>query len=235
MDSVSRPSVSNETIAATYDRFAAIYDWFVAPWEARTRQRALDLLSIESDERILELGCGPGHALVSLAGLLDQTGHVVGLDAAPGMLDRARDRATRPAVYERIDLVLGDARSLPIGEDAVDVIFVEDTLELFSQDEIQTVLDECKRVLTPDGRVGVITMERENAESDLFIRAYEWIFDHVPGYERIGCRPIYARQTLEAEGFTIERQEHHRRGYVWPVEILIGHPTRVQQARGSQA
>ncbi|MFB6085633.1 MAG: class I SAM-dependent methyltransferase [Halodesulfurarchaeum sp.] len=225
MESASQPTVSNETIAATYDRFASLYDWFVAPMEARTRQRALDLLSIAPSERIVELGCGPGYGLVSLAGFLDQTGHVVGLDAAPGVLDRSRSRAMRPAVSERIDLVLGDARSLPIAEDSVAVIFIEDTLELFSRGEIRAVLQECKRVLTPDGRVGVITMERETVENDPFIRAYEWVFDHVPGYERIGCRPIYARQALEAAGFTIERREHHRRGYIWPVEILIGHPT----------
>lgn len=225
MDSVSQPSVPNETIAATYDRFATLYDWFVAPWEAGTRQRALGLLSIEPDERILELGCGPGHALVSLARLLDGTGHVIGLDAAPGMLDRARNRATQPAVNERIDLVRGDARSLPIAGNTVDVILIEDTLELFSRDEIRAVLGECKRVLDLSGRIVVITMERENAENDLFTRAYEWAFEHVPGYDRIGCRPIYARRILEAEGFTIECQDNHRRGYVWPVEILIAQLT----------
>lgn len=168
MDSSSRPSVSNESIAATYDRFATLYDWFVAPLEARTRQRALDLLAIEPDDRIVELGCGSGHALVSLARLLDQTGHVIGLDAAPGMLDRARDRASQPAVNERIDLVLGDARSHPIAGDAVDILFIEYTLELFSQDEMRAVLEECKRVLNPDGRIGVITMIREKAENDPF-------------------------------------------------------------------
>lgn len=225
MDAGSRPSVSNEDIAATYHRLATLYDWFVAPLEAKTRQRALDLLSIDPGERIVELGCGPGHALVALAHLLNESGHVIGLDAAPGMVARARNRVTQEAVTERITLLLGDARSLPIGDDTVDIIFLEDTLELFTQDEIRAVLTECKRVLIPEGRIGVVTMERENAENDPFIRAYEWVFDHLPGYERVGCRPIYARRTLEAEGFTIERQERHRRGYVWPVEILIGHPT----------
>lgn len=70
------------------------------------------------------------------------------------MLDRARDRATQPAVNERIDLVPGDARSLPVADDAVDVIFIEDTLELFLQDDMRAVLDEYNRVLSPDGRVG---------------------------------------------------------------------------------
>lgn len=224
MESSLRPSVSNEEIAATYDRLAALYDLVVAPLGAGTRRRALELLSVEPDERVVEIGCGPGHALVSLARHLDRRGRVVGVDAAPGMLARARGRATRPAVSDRIDLVLGDARSLPVADDAVDVVFVEDTLELFTGEEIRTVLGECKRVLDADGRIGVVTMEREGAEDDLFVRAYEWVFDHVPGYERVGCRPIYARRALEAGGFTVERRERHRRGYVWPVEILVGYP-----------
>ena len=117
--------------------------------------------------------------------------------------------------------MLGDARSLPIAQEAVDVILIEDTLELFSQDEMQTVLNEGKRILVPDGRIGVITMVREDAEDQLFIRAYEWVFEHLPGYDRVGCRPIYARQTLEAAGLSIESQERLRRANVWPVEILI--------------
>lgn len=216
-----RSSVSNETIAATYDRLATLYDWFVSPLEASTRQRALELLSVEPDERVLELGCGPGHALVSVARLLDQTGQVIGLDAAPRMLHRASKRAAQSEGDERIDLVLGDARSLPIAQEAVDVILLEDTLELFSQDEMQTVLTECRRVLVPDGRIGVITMERDDAEDQRFIRAYESVFEHLPGYDRVGCRPIYARQILEAAGLCIESQERLRRAKVWPVEILI--------------
>lgn len=224
MESASRPSVSNETIVAAYDRMATLYDRVVAPLQAGTRRRALELLSVEPDDRVLELGCGPGHALVSLARRVGQSGHAIGLDAAPGMVARARHRASHSQAGGRIELVLGDARSLPVAEAAVDGVFVEDTLELFDPDEMRAVLEECGRVLAPEGRMGVVTMERAGAEDDPFVRAYEWVYDHVPGYERVGCRPIYARRALEAAGFAIERQERHRRGYVWPVEILIARP-----------
>ena len=53
---------------------------------------------------------------------------------------------------------------------------------------------------------------------------YDWLFERVSGYERFGCRPIYASRTLEEEGFAIERQEHLHRARVWPVEILIARP-----------
>lgn len=216
----SSTGVSNEAIVEAYDRLAAPYDRVVAPLEAGTRRRAIASLDLEAGERVLELGCGPGHALVSLAQRV-APGTVVGLDAAPGMVARARRRVEDSAQAGQVDLVLGDARSLPVADDSVDVVFLEDTLELFSSEEIATVVGECARVLETDGQLGVVTMERSGAEDDLFVRVYDWLFEHLPGYERIGCRPIYARRALEEGGFTIERQERHRRGYVWPTEILI--------------
>lgn len=220
----SRPAVSNDVVAATYDRIAPLYDVVVAPFAGGTRRRALDLLAVGDGDRVLEVGCGPGHALVPLARSLDASGRVVGLDAAPGMVARASDRADRSGVGDRIDTVLGDARALPVAEDAVDAVFVEDTLELFSPAEADGVLRECARVLDPDGRLVVATMERADAEDDPFVRAYEWVYEHVPGYDRVGCRPIYARRALEVAGFAVEHRERHLRAHVWPVELLLARP-----------
>lgn len=224
MSSPPDTAVSNDAIVETYDRLAIPYDRLIAPLEAGTRRRAIDRLCLEADERVLEIGCGPGHALEPLAGRVGPNGAVYGLDAAPGMIDRARRRTEKSAGSDRIDLLLGDARSLPLPDGCVDAVFLEDTLELFSADEIATVVAECGRVLEADGRIGVVTMERAGVDDDPFVRAYEWLYAHFPGYDRVGCRPIYARRALEAGGFEIVRRERHRRGYVWPVDILIGHP-----------
>ena len=269
-----RPSVSNDVVVDAYDRLATGYDLVVAPLEAGTRRRAIEALAVDPGDRVLELGCGPGHALVPFARLVDggeygdgddtdsasnrvsgrtternrdhesnhatghaterdtedgsdqTSGHVIGLDAAPGMLSRADRRVSDAEKGERIDLARGDARRLPIATDCVDVVFVEDTLELFGPDAIRRVLAECDRVLTEDGTLGVVTMEREGAERDRFVRWYEWVYRHVPGYDRMGCRPIYARRALEAAGFEIERRERHHRWNIWPVDVLIARPGR---------
>ncbi|AUX10669.1 demethylmenaquinone methyltransferase/2-methoxy-6-polyprenyl-1,4-benzoquinol methylase [Halalkaliarchaeum desulfuricum] len=227
MRAESSTPATNETVVAAYDRLAAPYDLLIAPLEAKTRRRAIEGLQLEPGETVLEIGCGPGHALRVLSRHTSPDGHVIGLDASPNMLARARSRVERSMATDRIDplnridLLLGDARSLPLPDGSVDVVFIEDTLELFSSDGISTVVAECARVLGREGKLGVVTMERSGMEGDPFVRLYEWLFDRVPGYERVGCRPIYARRAIEDGGFTIERQERHRRGYVWPVEILI--------------
>lgn len=214
--------VSNDAVVAAYDRLATAYDWLVSPLQRGTRRRAIDLLDVVEGERVLEVGCGPGHALVAFAAEVGPTGHVVGVDAAPGMVARARRRTARSRDGPP-DVLLGDARSLPLCDTTFDVAFIEDTLELFPPDEMRTVLEELRRVLAPGGRLGVVTMERADAEADLFVRAYDWVFEHVPGYERFGCRPVYAQRAVEAAGFEVTRREHHPRAGVWPVELLCCH------------
>lgn len=224
MTTLPEPDVSNETVVETYHRLAALYDWFITPLQAGTRQRALDLLAIERGAQVVEVGCGPGHGLVAFVERVGPDGDIVGLDAAASMVGRARRRTVREGENTQIEICLGDARALPFRENVADIAFIEDTLELFAEDEITTVVGELKRTLRPDGQLCVVTMERVGAEDDLFVRAYDWLFERIPGYERFGCRPIYASRTLEEEGFEVEQQERLHRAWVWPVEILIARP-----------
>jgi ubiquinone/menaquinone biosynthesis C-methylase UbiE len=224
--SVPAPGVDNRIVAATYDRFARAYDWLVSPLARGTRGPALDLLDPAPGERVLELGCGPGHALVDLGERVGPAGRAVGLDAAPGMVERARRRVASGGLAGRAGVVLGDARNLPVADGTVDAVFVEDTLELFDPDDRERVLSEVRRVLGGDGRLGVVTMERSGAEDSAFVRAYDRAFEHLPGYDRFGCRPVYARDALAAAGFTVEAAEHHRRAFVWPVDVILATPAR---------
>ena len=212
---------ANETVVETYDRVSGVYDRLVSSLSGRTRSRAIAGLELAGDERVLEVGCGPGRALTELAAALADTGRVYGLDAAPGMLERARRRCVRDGVTDRTELLLGDARRLPLADSSVDVAFVEYTLELFSAGDRERVLAELSRVLVPGGRLCVVTMEREGLEGAPFVELYDWAFGRVPGMEGFGCRPIYARRALEKGGFAVERIEREHRGGLWPVATLF--------------
>lgn len=78
----------------------------------------LELLAPQPGERVLDLGCGPGHLTRALA---DRGAQVVGVDASSAMLDDAR------AAYPELTFQLGRAEELPFTE-TFDAIFSNATL-----------------------------------------------------------------------------------------------------------
>jgi ubiquinone/menaquinone biosynthesis C-methylase UbiE len=55
---------------------------------------------------VIDIGCGPGHYAVALAG--KGAARVLGVDFAPGMIEIARARAARAGVGDRCSFTLGD-------------------------------------------------------------------------------------------------------------------------------
>lgn len=215
------PEVGNADVVRTYDRFATAYDWLVAPLERGTRERAIALLGVDDGHQVVEVGCGPGFALALLGERVGPDGRAVGVDAAPSMVRQARRRVARGGVGGWTDVSVGDARSLPVPAGSTDAVFIEDTLELFDADDRAATLEEAARVLRDGGRLGVVTMERDAEDAARFVRAWDWAFERVPRFERVGCRPVEARSAVRTAGFDVRIEEHHERLGVWPVELLI--------------
>lgn len=217
--SVKRVRRSKEAARASYNRLSRWYDVIAGSTEKKYRDQGLEKLSAQPGEKILEIGFGTGHALVSLAKAVGRSGCVIGLDISDGMLDVARERLQKEGLADRVDLHLGDAANMNLPEPgSLDGVFMSFTLELFDTPEIPLVLRECHRILKPGGRLAVVSMTKTKPPG-LPVRIYEWFHDHLPEYA--DCRPIFARQALEQCGFRIESVD---RSSMWglPVEIVLG-------------
>ncbi len=217
--SISRVKRSKEAARQSYNRLSRWYDLVAGSTEQKYRDWGLAKLSARPGERILEIGFGTGHCLVSLAKAVGSTGRVTGLDISDGMLAIARRRLQQEGLSERVDLHLGDAAKLDFIEaDSLDGVFMSFTLELFDNPEIPRVLQECQRILKPGGRAAVVSMSKTNPPG-VAVRIYEWFHEHMPDYA--DCRPIFARQALEQSGFVIQDVSLSS---MWglPVEIVLG-------------
>lgn len=180
-----------------YDR-ASRWSRFEEPFERRAQAVGLDLLGVQDGERVLELGCGAGGALIALARAVGPTGRVLGLDLSPSMLRRAAARLRASGLADRAELLAGDASSIPCADASFDALFAAFTLELFDTPEIPAVLAECRRVLRPAGRIAVVSLSRSDPVR-WPTRLYERLHDRFPA--TLDCRPIRARLALEAAGF----------------------------------
>jgi len=180
------------------------------------RRIGLDLLRPTAGETILEIGCGTGHCLVSIAEAVGPKGMALGLDLSDKMLEQARATLAKGGVRERAKLRRGDAVALPYADESIEGVFMSFTLELFDTPEIGLVLRECRRVLRPNGRIVVVAMSKVGPDDPL-LRFYEWTHKHFPKF--VDCRPIYAGEALKKAGFVIKKSLIKR---MWvPVEIVL--------------
>lgn len=217
--SIRRVNRSKEEARASYNRLSRWYDAIAGSTEKKYRDRGLEKLSAQPGERILEIGFGTGHCLVSLAQAVGSAGGVIGLDISDGMLAIARERLRKAGLDDRVELRLGDAANLEFIEaGSLDGVFMSFTLELFDNPEIPRVLGECHRILKPGGRIAVVSMTKTDPPG-LAVRMYEWFHERVPNYA--DCRPIFARRSIEQSGFAIQDVSV---ASMWglPVEIVLG-------------
>jgi ubiquinone/menaquinone biosynthesis C-methylase UbiE len=182
-----------------YDRLSRWYDSFSAS-ERRISKTGLSLLKTQPGEKVLEIGFGTGHALIDLARAVGETGNVCGIDLSPGMLSVARRHVRRSNMDGRISLHIGDATHLPFSNDHFQVALMSFTLELFETTEIPIVLAECKRVLIPGGKLGIISLAKKDLR---IVKIYEWFHAHFPHV--VDCRPILVSQILDFAGYRVIR------------------------------
>lgn len=102
-------------------------------------------------DRIVDLGCGSGRALLWNR---DWGAQAAGIDISPFFAQEAR---------RDVDLLLGDLRRLPFADATFTKAYSLDVLEHLSPDALGGMLREAARVIAPGGHLFVYTHVRKNA------------------------------------------------------------------------
>ncbi|KJY35203.1 methyltransferase domain-containing protein [Streptomyces sp. NRRL S-495] len=164
------------------------------------KARMLDELDIRPGQTVLDLGCGPGTDLTSLARAVAGTGTVIGVDHDPAAVETAR---ARTADRHTVTVRLGDIHDLPLPDRTADRARTDRVLQHVA--DPARALRELHRVLRPGGRLVMgepdwDTLAIDHPDSELS-RAYtRYVTDKVVRNARIGRE---LPRLAAAAGFTV--------------------------------
>jgi len=146
MTDATRFQFTNPAVPKAYDEF--FVPRLFAPWAARL----LDEVRLRPGDRVLDIATGPGTVARLAAQRIGPGGRVTAMDIAEPMLDVARSKP-HPSGAAPIDYLLSPAAPLVAESAAFDVVVCQQGVQFFP--DKGAALREMRRVLKPDGRVGI--------------------------------------------------------------------------------
>jgi len=119
------------------------------------------LLGLSSGHAVLDVACGPGNFTRSFGRAVGDAGLAVGIDTSTTMLERGV-RDTERNGPDNVCLVRGDATALPFLAGSFDAVCCFAALHLFA--DPFDALSDMARVLTPGGRIAILTSVRRQVQ-----------------------------------------------------------------------
>ena len=119
----------------------------------------LKQIKLNSNSRILDIGCGRGKILGSLSSRLKLKGKPIGIDIE---IHRDRDKRIN---FKKIDAI----RYLKNNNKKFDLILIKQTIHFLNFKEIKKLISICKTKLKKDGKIMIFTLEVLKNEIPTFL------------------------------------------------------------------
>ncbi len=163
---------------------------------ARTNRKCaawvVDILDVKPDNRVLEIGFGPGVGLELLARQAPMA-KVFGVDVSEEMFRQATARNRAAIARGQMELRLGPAENLPFSDQRFDKALSINSLHIWS--DPNAGLREVWRVTKPGGRIAfAFTPQSGQGKEGLLPRLAEAGFSDIQIVDGAGCFCVLAKK-----------------------------------------
>lgn len=141
--------LDEDAVRTAYRRWAPVYDHTFGAFSTAGRSHAVDVIN-QSEGRVLEVGVGTGLSLPRYAKHLE----IVGIDIAPEMLEKARQRVASSNLDNVTGLHEMDAGNLAFPDASFDTVVAMYVITVVPHPE--QVVRELARVVKPGGQVMLV-------------------------------------------------------------------------------
>jgi len=142
-----------------------VVGWILASRSSNRRRNiwSVSLLDVQSRDRVLEIGFGPGIAVQEISRLAVE-GYVCGLDHSEEMVRQAIRRNAADTRSGRVELRLGSVDHLPTFSKPFDKVLAVNAIML--TDRSLDRLEALRRVMRPGGRIAITHQPRGPGATD---------------------------------------------------------------------
>ena len=118
----------------------------------------LKQVKLDKNSRILDIGCGRGKILANLSIELKLQNKPIGLD-----IESHKDKSER-IIFKKIDAINFVSKT----KITFDLILIKQTIHLLKKQQILKLLLICKKILSPNGKIIVLSLDPQKNEIPTF-------------------------------------------------------------------
>jgi ubiquinone/menaquinone biosynthesis C-methylase UbiE len=135
----------------------------IARLTAEANEWVVDLLDVQADDWVLDVGCGPGVGVAAAATRASQ-GYAAGVDGSAEMVRQARRRNRAAIRHGRASVHHADAAALPFTDARFTKAATLNSVQFWPSPSAG--LAEMRRVLARGGHIAVVVMARSDDHDD---------------------------------------------------------------------
>jgi len=126
--------------------------------------RVLSVTGLKKGDTFLDAGSGDGYMSFTAFEIVGDEGKVYAVDAWEESINKFKEKIEKENIGTIEAMVADITQKIPVADEIIDILYMGNVLHGFVEnDEVETVMEEIKRVIKQGGSFAVVEFKKEEA------------------------------------------------------------------------